>query len=336
MPDTTMSAPEPDASLLLARTLVWDNHSCMPLRSGDERFLPQLERAREAGFDVVSLNIGFGEQGELDHVRTLAWFRRWLKARPEQYLIVDTADDVVSARATDRVAITFDIEGAGAIGQDVSLVELYYDLGVRWMLMAYNKANLAGGGCYDQEDTGLTPLGREIVREMNRTGMVVCCSHASARTVREVMEVSRVPVIFSHSNCASVHPHARNISDDMIRACARMGGVVGIDGIGDFLGPPGIDLVDALVRHVDHVAQLVGPDHVGLSFDYVYDQQELLGYLASMPETFPEAYSEGVPMLGPEALPAVVRGLIARGYDEAALQAILGGNWMRVAREVWR
>jgi membrane dipeptidase len=308
----------------------------MPLRPGDEVFLPQLERARAAGFAAVTLNIGFGEQTPQEHLNVLAWFRRWLKRHQDRYQLVATAADLDAARAAGRLGILFDIEGANGIGDQLSLVELYYDLGVRWMLIAYNRANRAGSGCYDATDEGLTAFGRDMVREMNRVGMTVCCTHTGARTARDVLGLSAKPVIFSHSNCAALRPHKRNISDEMIRACAAQGGVVGINGIGEFLvAEPGADLVEAVVQHVDHAVQLVGPDHVGLSLDYVYDQDELKGYLEQMKHTFPD----GMPstdMVPPDALPAIVAKLFARGYSQDDVRKIVGGSWRRVAATNWR
>lgn len=314
----------------------WDNHSCMPLRPGDARFFPQLERARAAGFTVVSLNIGFGEQTPEDHLANLAWFDRWFRGRPG-YRLVATPSDIQRAVDAGELAITFDIEGARAIGDDLSLVDRYYDGGVRWMLIAYNRGNGAGGGCYDDVDDGLTAFGRTLVAEMNRVGMTVCCSHTGERTSLDVLAASSRPVIFSHSNCAAVYGHLRNLSDNVIRACAAQDGVVGITGIGDFLCAEGDDVVEAYVRHVDHAVQLVGPSHVGISLDYVYDQQELLEFLASMPETFPgTARKTEVPMVAPEDLSTITAALRARGYDDAAMVKILGGNWLRIAEANWR
>jgi membrane dipeptidase len=325
------------AADLLRDHLVWDNHGCMPVnRPYDTSFLPQLERYRAAGVDVAFLNIGFGDMGVEEHLRTLASLRHWLLRRPDEYLLIDTVDDVDRARATGRLAVGFDIEGANAIGDQISLIRLYHDLGVRWMLLAYNTNNAVGGGCQD-EDSGLTDFGREVVGEMERVGMVVCCSHTGHRTVRDVFEVATKPVIFSHSNAAAVHGHPRNIPDELITACAATGGVIGVNGLSTFLGPDG-DLVAACARHLDHVVQLVGPEHAGLGLDYVFDRGELDEYLEKMRHTFPAGlgYDHRLEFVAPEQLEALVEALLGRGYTSADVTAILGGNWLRIAREVWR
>jgi membrane dipeptidase len=306
------------------------------LRPQDPSFLPQLARHKAAGFDAITVNIGFGEQDPEEHLRMIAAMRHWLLARPDDYLLLLEADDIERARATGRLAVGFDIEGANAVGDQLSLIQLYYDLGVRWMLMAYNTANRVGGGCQD-EDGGLTPFGRAVVAEMERVGMQVCVSHTGHRTVRDIFDVATQPVIFSHSNCAALHPHPRNISDDLIRACAATGGLVGINGVGIFLGLNDISS-QTYARHVDHVVQLVGPAHVSIALDYVFDTRELEEHVEKMKATFPPGlgYELGARFVPPEQLEEIVATLQGWGYSDADLTALLGGNLLRLAQQVWK
>jgi len=328
------------ARSLLARTLVWDNHACMPLRPDDPGFLPQLETVAAAGVDVVSLNIGFGPQTLESHLRNLAAFRRWIGARPERYVLADSLADIDAARAAGKLAVVFDIEGLAPFDEgDHGLIEMVAQLGVKWALIAYNRNNAAGGGCMD-DDGGLTGHGRAVIAEMTRVGMAVCCSHTGHRTAHDVMEAASGPVIFSHSNASAVFDHPRNIPDALIKACAATGGVVGVNGIGAFLGE-GLgpdDLAPAMADHIDHMVQLAGPEHVGLGIDYVFDQAELLAYLQTMRETFPEEpqWREPPRLAAPSAIAELTARLMARGYDTTSLRAILGGNWRRVAEAVWR
>ena len=324
------------ARRLIDAVPVWDHHACMPLRPSDPTFLPQLARHKAAGFDAITVNIGFGEQGPEEHLRMIAALRHWLLARPQEYLLLLEPDDIERARASGRLAVGFDIEGANAVGDQLSLVQLYYDLGVRWMLMAYNNSNRVGGGCQD-EDGGLTAFGRAVVAEMERVGMQVCVSHTGHRTVREVLDMATRPVIFSHSNCAALHPHPRNIPDELIRACAATGGVVGINGVGIFLGHNDISS-QTYARHVDHVVQLVGPQHVSIALDYVFDTRELEEHIEKMRGTFPPGlgYELGALFVPPEQLEEIVATLQGWGYSDDDLTALLGGNLLRLARQVWK
>ncbi|TDV33833.1 membrane dipeptidase [Paraburkholderia caballeronis] len=321
---------------LLAQSLVWDNHGCMPLRPDDETFLPQLARYKAAGVNAVTLNVGFGEQGVEPHVRMIAHFRRWLAQHRDDYMLATTPDDIERARRAGKLAVLFDIEGMNAVADQPSLVQLYYDLGVRWMLIAYNQHNPAGGGCQEADDPGLTAYGRQILDEMARVGMVACCSHTGQRTAMDVMAYSSKPVLFSHSNARAIHDHPRNVHDDALKACAATGGVVGLNGIGIFIGGKG-RLVDGLIRHIDHVVQLIGIEHVGLGLDYVFDQGELDDLLTNKTIFPPElGYEAGIQMVPPEAMEEIVSGLSKLGYSADDLRAILGGNLLRVARQVWR
>lgn len=323
---------------LLRTAIVWDNHTCMPLNPRDERFLPQLERLRDAGVTVVGMNVGYGEQGIEPHVRMLAHFRAWIEARPEHYVCIERADDVALAKDSGRLGIFFDIEGANAIDDQLSMISLYYDLGVRWMLMAYNRNNRVGGGCLD-EDSGLTPFGRAVLKEMNRVGMVPCCSHTGKRTVLDVIETSATPVIFSHSNPRAVWDHPRNIDDEVILACARRGGVIGINGVGAFLSD-GDATTTTLAHHVNYVVQLAGIDYAGIGLDYVFDQDELKAAFAATPHLFgadAQRYrSGGCPFAAPEQIPALAAQLTEMGYCEDDLRKVLGLNWLRIAREIWK
>ncbi|MGN6317841.1 dipeptidase [Trinickia sp.] len=325
---------------IIRRALVWDNHGCMPLRA-DDTFLGQLQRYRSSGYNVVSLNAGYDIKTIEETIRVLAHFRHWVKRHPDDYLLIDTVDDVLRAKESGQLGVSFDLEGTVALGDQISMIELYYDLGVRWMLMAYNKTNSVGGGCQD-EDTGLTAFGRQVLDEMRRVGMVPCCSHTGWKTAREVIAYVDGPVIFSHSNAYEVFGHHRNIPDDLIKACAASGGVIGLNGVSRFIGKTSdVDhdnSTEALFRHLDHMVQLVGPDHVGLALDYVFDQSQLMHHFRSRPDLFPPelGYTKPTPMVEPERLPAIVRMMIDHGYPDDGIEKILGANHLRVARACWK
>ena len=319
---------------MLNNALVWDNHGCMPLRPGDFAFLPQLQRYADNGVDVVSLNVGFDTVPFVQTFQVLADFRRWLQDQ-DDFVLVHTVEEIESAVGAGKLAVTFDIEGAACIADQVSLVSMFYDLGVRWMLMAYNQNNLVGGGCQD-DDSGLTAYGREVLAEMKRVGMVACCSHTGERTTMDVMAHADNPVIFSHSNPLGMWQHERNISDQAIDACAQTGGVICLNGIGIFLGDNDASSA-TFVNHVDYVLERVGDDHVGIGLDYVFDPQELDDYINDHPDVFPpeKGYAAGIDMVGPEQVPEILGIFKDRGYSESTINKILGQNLMRVAREVW-
>lgn len=327
------------AAAVMRDSLVWDNHGCMAMRPMDESFLPQLERYRQAGVNIVALNVGFDVVPWENTVRMLAQFRHWVYVHPDDYLLVATVADIERVKATGKLGVFFNIEGGCALADQLSMVELYYDLGVRWMLLAYNRNNSLGGGCQDTDDPGLTAFGREVVDEMAGVGMVTCCTHTGHRTVMDIMGYAKNPVIFSHSNPRGLWAHPRNVTDEAIKACAATGGVVNLNGIGLFLGENDIRS-ETFVRHVDYLAELVGVKHIGVGLDYVFDQEEMKDFIFNNPQSYPPAFGyqsvEGVRYLPPEQIPEIAEELVRRGYSDDDLRAILGGNNLRVARQVWK
>lgn len=329
------SAISPDIRALFPHVLVWDNHTCTTVRPGEASSIAQLERHKASGVDAVTLNVGFDAAPNENAIRLIADFRHWIRAHPQDYLLVERACDIERAPKEGRLAVCFNIEGGNCLYEQASLVSLYYELGVRWLLFAYNRNNALAGGCQD-EDTGLTDFGRAVMDEMERVGMVVCCSHVGARSAKEILERARNPVIFSHSNPRAIWDHARNIDDELIRACAKTGGVVGINGIGPFLGDNDIR-VDTMVRHIDYVANLVGTEHVGIGLDYAFNDTEVQEFVKAHPEVYPpDKYPHGIGMMPPERIPQIADRLLQQGYREEDLRNILGGNHMRIARQVWK
>lgn len=325
------------ARAIVENALVWDNHACMPLRPGDASFLPELDAVRAAGVDMISLNIGCGTMEAEAHLAMMAAFTAWIEARSDRFRLVRSLADIEGAQAAGQLGIQFDVEGMAPLdGGRIDLVEQLRLGGVGWMLVAYNRNNDAGGGCAD-EDRGLTGYGRAILAEMKRVGMIVCCSHTGHRTARDVFEAADNPVIFSHSNALAVADHYRNIPDELIRACAATGGVIGINGLGTFLGENDASAA-RVARHIDHVVQLVGPAHAGLGLDYVFDRQELADFLRTMRQTYPddESYRQPITMLPPTRIVEIVQALLDWGYPRDAITAILGENWRRVAAKVWK
>jgi membrane dipeptidase len=317
--------------------MIWDNHACLPMDpQANLRFLGQLGRFRSAGADVISLNIGYGEMALSEHIRLAVQMRRWIAARPERFVLVETEAGAAAVAGSGRLGVVFDMEGAAPLAGRLHWLERLRALGVRWILIAYNRANAFGSGCHDAIDEGLTAEGITLIDRMEQVGMAVCLSHTSYRTAFEALDRARRPVVFSHSNPRALHDHPRNIPDDLIRACAASGGVVGVNGLGLFLGGEGAAAARA-ADHIDHIVQLVGVDHVGLGLDFVFDLAGLEIEKAAMANTFPPGLGYEAPTrcLGPEDIPRIAAILRTRGYDERALGAVMGGNWLRIARACW-
>ena len=333
-----------DAPEIYRQSFIWDDHSGFSLQS-DAPLEPLLSPWLEAGVSYVSINVVHDPEPWFQAFHTIAAYRRRIPLEVPDCRIVASVGDIDQARADGKMAVTFDIEGMNALDGRTDLVGLYYDLGVRHMLFAYNRNNLAGSGCHD-EDIGLTDFGRQVIDEMNRVGMVVDCSHTGFKTTMAAMEHSTDPVIFSHSNPKALADHDRNITDAQIKACAETGGVVGINGVNLFLGEA-VATPSAVARHAAYVAELTGPAHVGLSLDYDPDlaaedgseeNTAVLDLFATSPEYWPEnaGYDGTVGCLDIRRLPEVTEELATVGFDKSEIVGILGGNFRRVAEQVWK
>ena len=322
------------AARLHAEALVWDDHSGFwPYPEAD---LTLLERWTESGVDYLSINVGFDVEDWQKTIKNLAAFRTWFEKHADRYRLIDTAADIRRAKQEGKLAIAFDVEGMRSLDGQAAMVALYYKLGVRQMLFAYNRNNAAGSGCHD-EDTGLTAFGREVIAEMNRVGMLVDCSHTGYRTTFEAMEASSQPVIFSHSNPKALNDHGRNIVDEQMKACAATGGVVGLHGIGLFMGDPEAR-TETLVKNIAYVAETIGADHVGIGLDWNCSPGKPVPIRD--PYYWPESAGYGVwkksRSADPSQLPGVTEGLLARGFSEPEVKGILGENFFRIASQVWR
>ena len=315
--------------------LVWDSHSGFESRPNAR--LKQLEKWREAGVSYLSVNVGYDVRPWQNTVNTLASFRTQLNTMSDDYLLAKSVKDIDRARAEGKLAISFDIEGMESLNGNTDMVSLYYDLGVRQMLFAYNLNNRAGGGCHDK-DVGLTEFGRDVIKHMNHVGMLVDCSHSAYSTTMDAMEISTDPVIFSHSNARALVDHERNIVDAQIKACASTGGVVGINGIGLFLGGT-IDPV-VFVDHIVYVSDLVGSEYVGLGLDYAdeAEAEDIADVFEANADFWPKRqYKDSIGgFMSPDKLPRVSELLSSRGFSAAEIAGIMGKNFRRVAEEVWR
>ncbi len=316
-----------------ADVLIWDNHSGFGFAGPDD--IKLLDKWRTAGVHYLSLNVfGFDGLPWDSAVRAIADYTRAIETRSDIVLCATVAQ-VQAARRAGKMAVTFDIEGMRALNGDLAMVETYYRLGVRQMLIAYNLNNDAGGGCHD-DDRGLTDFGRAVIVEMNRVGMVVDCAHSGIKSGLEAMRLSTKPCVFSHANARALRDHERNITDEQIKAVAATGGVVGVNGLSSYLdrGPAKLD---ALVRHIDYMAKLVGVDHVGIGLDFDPSNNAPLddpGAAKYWPE---RQYPRDVKadFLSPSIFPALPGALRAAGYKDNAIRAIMGGNFLRVASQVW-
>ncbi|MEW5811859.1 MAG: membrane dipeptidase [Actinomycetota bacterium] len=313
--------------------LLWDQHACLPLKVDAD--VEPLTRFHRHGGAFVSVNAGYSPHSFSDSVALLQHFRSAVDDHPELEL-VSGIDDVERITSSGRIAVVFDLEDSGPVDDDLDNLAILAGLGVRTLLPTYNHANRAGSGCLDAHDGGLTRWGQAIVAEMNAVGIVADGSHCSRRTGLDLCRVSETPVVYSHSCMAAVWDHPRNITDDQARACADTGGVIGITGVGIFLGP-NTPTLEAMTRHLDYAIDLVGIDHVGISSDHSFDHADFNDEMSRNPELFDDSYTRWGPIqwMPPETFVTIGEHLRGQGWADRDIQAVLGGNFHRVATRAW-
>lgn len=299
-----------------------------------------LSRFRDGGIDFVSLTIGLDRMSLEQTIRHIAAERaRFARLEGEGIVLAESVDDILAAKRDGKLAVGFHFQGSNPLAGDPKMVGLYYRLGVRHMLFAYNQRNLAADGCHEDSDCGLSRYGRALVREMNRVGMIVDCTHTGHRSTMDIVEHSADPVMFSHSNAWRLVPHDRNIKDDQIDACAAKGGLIGINGVGHFLSEDMVASPEAMFSHIDYMVARIGWRHVCIGIDHVYYGQQMAARRAANPDTFPKGYPAGgkaASYLGPEDLRAVTRLMVGHGYPDEAVRGILGENFLALAQRVWK
>jgi membrane dipeptidase len=254
---------------------------------------------------------------------------------------VRSVDDVSAAARAGKLAIAFDLEGAKPILSNLDMVQFYYDLGIRQMHFAYNRANEVAGGCYDP-GAPLTRLGAQLLAECQEVGIIVDCSHVNERSAMAIMELATKPIVFSHSNVRAINSNLRNITDPMIDGCARVDGVIGINGMSNF-HRDGRATVEGIIEQIDYVVQRVGPLHVGIGLDYVYNQeQDDLPEDADPAYWFPpeqgydENFYKSSVFVPPESLSDLGERLFNLGYSANDIAGIWGGNFLRIAQTCWK
>jgi membrane dipeptidase len=314
-----------------------------PLAKADPKY---LEWYREGGTTALAPTIASTESAALTLERLAAWHHR-LRARSD-LILARFADDICRAKQTGCLALYFHLQGADPIEDNLDLIYLYKSLGVGMVQLTYNVRNRVGDGCESPADDGVSAFGRDLIACLNEAGIIVDCSHAGKQTTLDALELSRTPVVLSHTNAAAVHRTRRNAPPELLRAVAAAGGVIGVAGFPGMLGKRKRPTLDDLMEHIDALVDVAGIDHVGLGLDYYPGQagvaadEEALRRFAELrasgtwSEDYPSPphnYPAGIET--PRTLCRLTQLLVARGYNEGDVRKILGGNWLRVMRTVW-
>jgi len=286
-----------------------------------------LKKLKDSGITIFHPAVGYTE-GDV-YASSLWDISSWdafIAARPSDFLRIDCAGDIARAKTLGKIGIVIGQQHSGHF-RSVDDVDRFYQLGQRVSQLTYAH-NLLGGGSIDARDPGLSKYGAEIVSRMNELGMAVDVSHCGDRTTLDSVAASRKPVLVTHSNCRALVPgSARCKTDEGIRRIAASGGVIGVTMVRYFVSSGGLTTIENVLDHIDHVAQLVGVEHVGIGSDVDLMGRDLHGHALRRNDLDGVDYESKIY--------DVAEGLVRRNYSNADIRLILGGNFQRALAQIW-
>jgi membrane dipeptidase len=286
-----------------------------------------FDKLRASGITIFHPAVGFTD-GDVygSSLRDIMGWNAFIAAHSGKFVRIDCTRDLDYAKASGRLGIVIGQQNSQHF-RSVSDVDRFYKLGQRVSQLTYDD-NEIGGGSTDPRDAGLTPYGAQIVDRMNTVGMAVDVSHCSDRTTLDALHASRKPVLVTHSNCRTLVPgSARCKTDDAIRLLAAQGGVIGITMVRNFVQASGSATIEDVLDHIDHVAKLVGVEHVGIGSDVDLDGRDARIRPRKRFDLDGIDYSQKIFDL--------TEGLLRRNYSAANIELILGGNFQRALAAIW-
>jgi membrane dipeptidase len=337
------------AQALYNSALVLDCNSSPPMQDTLPLPADALELVRNSGVTAVKISLGGINSNFHDTMAEIALVQKYCEVHPEYFLQVRVAADLERAKREGKLGLILSFESAEMIEGKLDSIDLFRNLGVRVMQLSYNRKSPFAAGVMEPQGGGLTPLGREAVARMNKVGVAIDISHANEATTADVLTLSTLPVVMTHAGSAAVHAHPRNKSDAQLRALAAKGGVVGIYDLPYLSASPHQPNVDDYMKHLEHVLQLIGEDHVGIGSDvglepfdtgpagmeqFRKEEEERHAAGLAAPEEDRPTYVEGLNT--PRRIEIIADRLLRRGYSEAATRKVLGGNFARVFAEIWK
>jgi len=299
---------------------------------------------REGRIDAVHVTISYHENFR-ETVLNFEQWNRWFEQYPDLIMKGQWAEDVDRARATGRTAIFFGFQNPSPIKDDIGLVEIVHTLGARFMQLTYNNQSLLATGCYEAEDSGITRMGKQVIKEMNRVGLVVDMSHSADRSTIEAADLSQRPIAITHANPYVWQPALRNKKNDVIRAVTENGGMFGFSLYPHHLKDKTDCTLQDFCEMIARTAETFGTEHLGIGSDLCQDQPDSIVEWMRVGRWSKEIdYGEGsaaAPGFPPmpdwfrdnRDFANIENGLRATGLNADEVAGIMGGNWYRFYAE---
>ena len=299
-----------------------------------------FRQMREGKVDAVHVTIAYHENFR-ETVANIEQWNSYFECFPELIMHGRTGADVRLARETNRTAIFYGFQNPSPIEDDIRLVEILHTLGARFMQLTYNNQSLLGTGCYETNDSGITRMGKEVIEEMNRVGLVVDMSHSAEQSTLDAIEISSRPIVVTHANPAFWEPALRNKSDAILKGLGETGGMLGFSMYPHHLKDKGECSLQSFCEMIARTAELMGVDHIGLGSDLCQDQPDsVVEWMRVGRWTKKIDYGEGsASNAGFPPMPGwfndnrdfgnIEQGLRDAGFSDEDTGKIMGDNWLR-------
>jgi membrane dipeptidase len=300
-------------------------------------------RYKSSGINIFHHAFGLGGANAYESAVNYFGSVNSLIAGAEQHFMrIDSVADFSRVKSNGKIGIMPGIQNAEHFRRPAD-VDFFFAIGQRVSQLTYNSRNLIGNGSTERRDEGISDFGVAIINQMNTTGMAIDVSHCGDRTTLDAFEISKKPVLITHSNCrALADGHPRTKSDDAIRAVGKAGSVMGITGVRNFVSAKEPTTVESVIDHFDYVKKLIGVEHVGVGSDMDLDGYDDLepAALQSLKANYKDSYRfrDKIDIEGldhPKRMFDLTEGLIRRRYSDAEITGILGGNFARVLGQIW-
>ena len=301
-----------------------------------------FEQMHAGGLTAANCTCSVWEDFEATMANVATW-KRWFVENDDLLLQVHTTADIERAKQEGKVGIFLGWQNTSGIDANADYLRVYRDLGVRVMQLTYNLRNRVGFGCWEKEDRGLTDFGRDVVDHMNELGILVDLSHVGAQTSDDAIRHSKAPVAYTHCCPSGLLDHARNKTDEQLKFIAERGGFVGVATYPPFMKWGAQTTLDNCLEVIDYMVNIAGEDNVGIGTDFTQDQDvDFFRYLRTDPVT-DQPCVPGKPSVAPlpigfdtvASYPSLTDAMEKAGWSETRIRKIVGGNWMRVLKEVW-
>ena len=298
-----------------------------------------FEELRTGGLSGVLATVVYWEDARQTLSLIGAWHQHF-RNHADIIVPADSAEGIIRAKKEGKTAILLGLQNASPIEDELALVSVFRSLGICSMQLTYNNQSLLGSGAYEDIDSGITRYGRKAIEEMNRVGMIVDLSHSGDRTILEAIEISQRPVAITHANPKTWHPALRNMNDEVLKALAQNGGMLGFSLYPLHLKGGGACTLDEFCDMIAWTADQMGVEHVGIGSDSVRKwDYSCLEWMRSGRWTFAPDYGEGSPDMpswpdppdwfrSPADFPNIIKGLFDRGFSRQEVASVMGENWL--------